>query len=88
MTLFQVEELASYWVQHPPLHLLVAASLGRGKDKRRQLPPISAGRVQQTATDVMLAELGSGFSAGDVHAGLSPVVLDFVELSRRAVTRD
>jgi hypothetical protein len=88
MTLFQVEELTSYWAQHPPLHLLVAAFLGVGKNRRRQLPPISPGRGQQPNSDAMLAELGTGFSAGDVHAGLSRVVLDFAELSRRAVTRD
>ena len=88
MTLFQVEELTSYWAQHPPLHLLVAAFLGLGKDKRTQLPSTSAGRGKHTGSDAMLAELGAGFSAGDVHTGLSPVVLDFTELSRRAVTRD
>jgi hypothetical protein len=88
MTLFQVEELTSYWAQHPPLHLLVAAFLGLGKDKQKQLPSTPAQRGQQTGSDAMLAELGTGFSARDVHTGLSPVVLDFAELSRRAVTRD
>jgi len=39
MTLFQVEELTSYWARHPPLHLLVAAYLGFGKDRRPQMPP-------------------------------------------------
>jgi len=32
----------------------------------------------------MLARLGPGFGAGDVHAGLTPVVLDFAELHRRS----
>lgn len=86
MTLFEVEELTSYWAQHPPLHLLVAAFLGTGKNKWAQLPPMSAGRVQRPSSEVgsILPQLGPGFSAGDVHAGLSPVVLDFAELSRRA----
>jgi hypothetical protein len=90
MTLFEVEELTSYWAQHPPLHLLVAAFLGIGKKKRAQLPPKSAGRAQRPSSDVgsMLPQLGPGFSAGDVHAGLSPVVLDFGELSHRAVIPD
>ena len=60
MTLFQVEELTSYWAQHPPLHLLVAAFLGLGKDKQKQLPPTSAQRGQQTGSDAMLSELGTG----------------------------
>lgn len=28
MTLFQVQELLTYWRAHPPVHLLVAAALG------------------------------------------------------------
>jgi hypothetical protein len=90
MTLFEVEELTSYWAQHPPLHLLIAAFLGVGKDKRAQLTPMSAGRWQRPSLDAgsVLAELGPGFSAGDVHAGLSPVVLDFGELSHRSVIPD
>ena len=90
MTLFEVEELTCYWAQHPPLHLLVAAFLGIGKNKRGQLSPMSAGRGQRPSPDAgsVLAQLGPGFSAGDVHAGLSPVILDFAELSRRAVIPD
>lgn len=90
MTLFEVEELTSYWAQHPPLHLLVAAFLGVNKNKRAQLSPMSVGRGQRPSWDVgsMLPQLGPGFSAGDVHAGLTPVILDFAELSRRAVIPD
>jgi hypothetical protein len=33
MTLFQIEELTSYWAQHPPAHLLIAAYLGIAKTK-------------------------------------------------------
>ncbi len=32
MTLLEVEELTRYWIEHPPLHLMVAAHLGLGKD--------------------------------------------------------
>ena len=87
MTLFQVEELASYWTQHPPLHLLLAAYLGVCKHTRL---PTSAQRAQRPSSDVgsMLAELGPGFSAGNVHAGLSPAILDFAELRRRAGVSD
>jgi hypothetical protein len=89
MTLFQVEELTSYWAQYPPLHLLIAAYLGVGRDKHRP-PSASARAAQRPSSDVgsMLAQLGPGFGAGDVHAGLSPVILDFAELSRRAVIAD
>jgi hypothetical protein len=90
MTLFQVEELTSYWVRHPPMHLLVAAYLGVGKQKQSRLPPVWTAPRQQQSSDVgsMLAQLGPGFGAGDVHAGLSPVVLDFAELHRRATVTD
>jgi hypothetical protein len=89
MTLFQVEELASYWAQHPPLHLLVAAYLGVGKEKHAR-PPASVKRAQRSNSDVgsVLAQLGPGFSAGDVHAGLSPANLDFAELRRQARVPD
>jgi hypothetical protein len=86
MTLFQVEELTSYWTRHPPLHLLVAAYLGVGKDSRPQMPPSPFDGEQRPQSDAgsMLARLGPGFSAGDVHAGLTPAVLDFAELHRRS----
>jgi hypothetical protein len=86
MTLRQVEELATYWAQHPPTHLLVAAYLGVGKDRHPPPRHKPAGLMQTSSSDAgaMLAQLGPGFSAGDVHAGLSPVVLDFAELRRRS----
>jgi hypothetical protein len=86
MTLFQVEELTSYWAQHPPVHLLVAAYLGVGKNRSARPPPTSIGRGTRTSSDSssLLAQLGPGFGTGDVNAGLSPVVLDFAELRLRA----
>jgi hypothetical protein len=85
MTLFQIEELTSYWAQHPPVHLLVAAYLGIAKNKNARLPS-TMGRGQRPSSDSssLLAQLGPGFGAGDVNAGLSPVVLDFAELRLRA----
>jgi hypothetical protein len=90
MTLFQVEELTFYWAKHPPLHLLVAAYLGIGKDGRQQVPTASMEREQQSQSDAdtVLARLGPGFSVGDVHAGLTPVALDFAELRRRSAFID
>ncbi|TMJ67293.1 MAG: hypothetical protein E6G83_08045 [Alphaproteobacteria bacterium] len=86
MTLFQIEELTCYWAQHPPLHLLIAAYLGVGKTKNALLPSTSMGQGQQPNSDSgsLLAQLGPGFDAGEVDAGLSPVVLDFAELRLRA----
>ena len=86
MTLFQVEELTFYWAQHPPLHLLIAAYLGVGKNKNAPLPPASMeqGPRQNSDSSSLLAQLGPGFGAGEINAGLSPVVLDFAELRLRA----
>ena len=85
MTLFDFEELTAYWAEHPPVHILVGAYLGVGRHQRRRIPsarpspPSAAGPDLQT----VLAELGPGFGAGDVHAGLPRLVLDFAELQRR-----
>lgn len=90
MTLFQVEELTSYWAEHPPLHLLVAAYLGAGKDRRLQMPaaPFAPEQRPQSDAGPMLARLGPGFSVGDVHAGLAPVILDFAALTRQSACID
>ncbi|MFZ3235969.1 MAG: hypothetical protein WA417_22570 [Stellaceae bacterium] len=87
MTLFDVEELTHYWIEHPPLHLIVAAYLGFGKNKRKRVTaariPAAAGAAPVGDVGNLLAELGPGFGSGDVHAGLAPVVLDMAELRRR-----
>jgi len=49
-----------------------------------QMPPGSPEPKTSSELEVLLAELGPGFGPGDVHAGLTPVVLDFTELRRRA----
>jgi hypothetical protein len=90
MTLFDVEELTRYWIDHPPLHLMVAAYLGIGKERRRRMSSPGAKAAAELTPDVhveqLLAELGPAFASGDVHAGLHPVVLDFTDLRRRART--
>jgi hypothetical protein len=50
--------------------------------------PTGLGRETGSDLPSVLAELGPGFGAGDVHAGLAPVVLDFAELQRRAEAID
>jgi hypothetical protein len=81
MTLLEVEELTQYWVDHPPLHLMIAAYLGVGdrSAKRASIPQ------KRDSFDIgaALVELGPSFLKGNVHAGLGPVVLDFAELRRR-----
>jgi hypothetical protein len=93
MTLLDVEELTRYWIDHPPLHLMVAAYLGVGKDNGRRARPESSaakrrGMGANSDVDALVAELGPNFTSGDVHAGLAPVVLDFTELRRTAISPD
>jgi hypothetical protein len=86
MTLFDLEELTAYWAEHPPLHILVGAYLGVGKHQRKPVSSSCPGRAPSSDLPTILAELGHGFGAGDVHAGLPGVVLDFSELRRREVS--
>jgi hypothetical protein len=90
MTLFDFEELTAYWAEHPPLHILVGAYLGVGKRRRQRMlwPSGSPSLHPDSDLEALLAELGPGFEAGDVHAGLAPVVLNFTELRRRAKAGD
>ena len=90
MTLFDFEELTAYWVEHPPVHILVGAYLGVGKHQRKPVRPAGSrpGRAPSSDLPTILAELGPGFGAGDVHAGLPGAVLDFSELRRRARNSD
>jgi hypothetical protein len=84
MTLLDVEELTRYWINHPPLHLMVAAYLGVGKRTRSaSLAPVPPAKADNLDVAAVLAELGSGFAGADVQLGLAPVVLDFAELKRR-----
>jgi hypothetical protein len=90
MTLFDFEELTAYWVEHPPVHILVGAYLGVGKHQRRPIPSAASRSNRTPSSDLptILAELGPGFGAGDVHAGLPGAVLDFSELRQRARSSD
>jgi hypothetical protein len=88
MTLLDVEELTRYWIDHPPLHLMVAAYLGIGKEDAGRVRSKAHSRVRSgvgahTDADALLAEFGPSFTSRDVHAGLPPVLLDFAELKRR-----
>jgi hypothetical protein len=92
MTLHDFEELTAYWAEHP-VHILVAAYLGLTKQKRLRRPSGTSGAAtawsdSQAGLDVdsILAELGPGFASGNLHTGLGPVVLDFAELRRKAMT--
>jgi hypothetical protein len=85
MTLFDFEELTKYWTDHPPLHILVGAYLGVGKHRRAMVSGLAKSLDAAGSNfDTVLSELGPGFSSGDVHTGLAPVVLDIGELRRKA----
>lgn len=92
MTLFDVEELTRYWIDHPPLHLMVSAYLGVGKARRRDAasPGVQGVEACSPGANVgqLLAELGPAFTNCDVHTGLHPVVLDFAELRRQTQFRN
>jgi hypothetical protein len=87
MTLFDVEELTQYWVEHPPLHILAGAYLGVAKQQHHSASRDGSRNTARSDLEESLAELGPGFHAGDVHAGLTPAVLDFDELRRQTATR-
>jgi hypothetical protein len=88
MTLLDVEELTRYWIEHPPVHLMVGAYLGLGK--RRQRHPASSLEPQTPTSGPkpgvaeLLLQLGPAFTGNDVHAGLKPVVLNIDELRQKA----
>lgn len=81
MTLVEVAELGAYWAEHPPVHLLLAAYLGAGLGRRGRAPALPGGAPSEP--EAVLGALAPGLGAGDIHAGLAPVVLDFAELRRR-----
>lgn len=87
MTLFDIEELARYWLDYPPLHMILAAHFGFGQFRQGRAGDIGTRAANRRDADDaarLAAELGLGFASGDVHAGLAPVVLDFAELRRKA----
>jgi len=87
MTLFDFEELTKYWAEHPPLHIMVAGVSWRWQTApagRRGRVLTIQGTLKAPISKEVRAELGPGFRTGDVHAGLTPVVLDFAELRRQA----
>ena len=88
MTLLEVEELTQYWINHPPLHLMVAAYLGISNANTKRTRPRGGPSISpnDNSFDIgtALAELRPSFSKRNVHAGLAAVVLDFAELKRRA----
>jgi putative multiple sugar transport system ATP-binding protein len=64
----------------------LVTDLGVGKQQHRATGPglDDLRNAAGSKSEEVLAELGPGFRAGDVHAGLTPVVLDFAELRRQA----
>jgi hypothetical protein len=49
MTVFDVDELCSYWSRHPPVHILVAAFLGVGSEESpREVQRFQPNQVSQS----------------------------------------
>jgi hypothetical protein len=87
MTLLDFEELAAYWLEHPPVHILAAAHLGLGSKKLSRDEALDSAGKTRTGLDEILAGLGAGFSSRDVHADLGRAELDFEELRKAVMTR-
>jgi hypothetical protein len=90
MTLFDVEELTSYWTAHPPVHLSVAAYLGIGAKAASSPTAVSSPQAtapsQVKSNDLPTVQMlgAPGFAMGDVYAGLAEEqILDWNELKRR-----
>jgi len=80
MTVFDAEELCSYWSRHPPTHVLVAAFLGVKSDE--PAPPVRQSQPsQEIPIGVVLAAM-PGLAAG-TNAGLPSPIFDVAELMRQ-----
>jgi hypothetical protein len=80
MTVFDAEELCSYWSRHPPTHVLVAAFLGVKSDEPA-LPVRQSLPSQEIPLGVVLAAV-PGLTAG-TDTGLPSPIFDLVELMRQ-----
>ena len=69
MTLFEVEAVYGYWRDHPPTHLLLAATFG-----------IEPRRGAERAQSILAVP---GMKEGAVDESLKTAALDFEELKRR-----
>lgn len=80
MTLFDVEELSSYWHKHPPVHLLVAGFVGYKADEPAVLTP----EYYPVSTPLPPELLGiPGVAAGVLPPNMPAPIFDFDELMRR-----
>jgi len=77
MTVFDAEELCSYWSRHPPTHVLVAAFLGVRSNE-------PANEVRQPQPDrpvpVSFAMAGMPGMAAAVELNVPPPIFDATEL--------
>lgn len=82
MTLFQVEELCSYWSEHPPVHVLVAGFMGvksEPRQARATARPELEPELTLPVTRVLAAVPGLDPSAAD---NLPSPIFDAAELMR------
>ena len=79
MTVFDVDELCSYWSRHPPVHVLVAAFLGvESKEPVREVQRPQAQPNQPLPANFVLASI-PGLTAA-THANMPAPIFDVAEL--------
>lgn len=69
LTLQDVEELATYWTEYPPLHLSVGAWLGSRAERKR--PTLPGGEQESEGQQPSLEQLkafAAGFGGGVVKS--------------------
>ena len=76
MTLLDVEELARYWADHPPAHLLLAAFIGGGQ----KTAPLAASSKDDFRRHPSLSEImtlpGVGQTIRPISSRFGPRALD------------
>jgi hypothetical protein len=76
MTLFDAEELVSYWTDHPPVHLLLAAFMGVGQNTG----PLGTPRRDDFVRGPSLCEImtlpGVGQTIRPLSSGFGPDAVD------------
>ena len=81
MTLLDFAELCTYWEKNPPVHVMVAAYLGVGKDDKASARPTPA---QSTARPDLAAALDrkvSGDEAAMIFGAMGHASCGMIELN-------
>jgi hypothetical protein len=82
MTLFDAEELISYWTDHPPVHLLLAAFMGVSSDTQQRMA--GRGNVHQPSLSQIMSLPGVGRTVRPFSAQFAPgAVAEMMEMLKR-----